>query len=84
VSVVDTVGAGDAFAAAFLHGIHLGWPMDRIAAFTNALGAVVASSPGATPEWTIDECVQLIASSASGLAPQSETRGLTPQSETQV
>lgn len=61
VQVVDTVGAGDAFSAAFLHGIQLGWPMERTAAFANALGAIVASRAGATPDWTQDECLQLIA-----------------------
>lgn len=64
VKVVDTVGAGDAFAAAFLHGFHLGWPMDRTASFANALGALVASRPGATPPWSIDECLQLMALNA--------------------
>lgn len=60
VQVVDTVGAGDAFAAAFLHGLHLGWPMRRIASFANALGALVASRSGATPPWTVEECLELI------------------------
>lgn len=67
VKVVDTVGAGDAFAAAFLHGLHLGWPMERIASFANALGAIVASRSGPTPAWTIDECLQLISPSAPGV-----------------
>jgi fructokinase len=64
VKVVDTVGAGDAFAAAFLHGLNAGWPMSRIATFANALGALVASRTGATPDWTLDECLQLTESSA--------------------
>jgi len=55
VTVADTVGAGDAFAAAFLHGLHLGWPIGRIAQFANALGAHVASRSGATPPWTLAE-----------------------------
>jgi fructokinase len=55
VTVVDTVGSGDAFAAAFLHGYHLGWPMRETARFANALGALVASKAGATPEWTMVE-----------------------------
>jgi len=62
VKVVDTVGAGDAFAAAFLHGYGLHWPIERIASFANALGALVASRAGATPAWTVDECLQLMAS----------------------
>ena len=61
VQVADTVGAGDAFAAAFLHGYGLAWPAPEIATFANALGALVASRPGATPSWTVDECRALIA-----------------------
>jgi fructokinase len=55
VNVVDTVGAGDAFSAAFLYGFHLGWPMERIAAFANELGALVAGRAGATPAWRLEE-----------------------------
>jgi fructokinase len=61
VTVCDTVGSGDAFAAGFLHGYGLGWPMERTAAFANALGAVVASRAGATPHWTTDEVLALAA-----------------------
>jgi fructokinase len=59
VTVVDTVGAGDAFTAAFLHGYQSGWPIEKTATFANALGAIVASRAGATPVWTIDECLRL-------------------------
>lgn len=62
VKVVDTVGAGDAFGAAFLHGHQIGWPIEHTASFANALGALVASRAGATPVWTTDECLQLMAS----------------------
>ena len=55
VQVVDTVGAGDAFAAAFLHGIASHWPTAKIGDFANRLGALVASRAGATPEWTVEE-----------------------------
>jgi fructokinase len=65
VQVVDTVGAGDAFAAAFLHGHIEGWSLKRQAAFANALGALVTSRAGATPSWSISECLQLIADQAS-------------------
>lgn len=61
VQVVDTVGAGDAFSAAFLHGVLLQWPMERTCAFANAVGAIVASRAGATPDWSPEECLQLIA-----------------------
>jgi len=52
---VDPVGAGDAFAAAFLHGLNQGWPAAGIGDFANALGALVVSRPGAIPDWSPDE-----------------------------
>jgi fructokinase len=55
VQVVDTVGAGDAFAAAFLHGLGSGWPTPKIADFANRVGALVASRRGAIPDWAIAE-----------------------------
>ena len=62
VDVVDTVGSGDAFAAAFLYGLNAGWPIEENAAFANALGAIVAAHPGATPDWNVAECHALIRS----------------------
>lgn len=59
VKVVDAVGAGDAFAAAFIHGLGNGWPPARIADFANRVGALVASRAGAIPEWTVDEALVL-------------------------
>jgi len=55
VQVLDTVGAGDAFAAAFLHGLTKGWPTPAVADFANRVGALVASRRGAIPDWTIAE-----------------------------
>ena len=55
VTVADTVGAGDAFAAALLHGIQAGWPAREVADFANRLGALVASRKGGTPEWSLAE-----------------------------
>lgn len=49
VDVVDTVGAGDAFAAAFVHGLASGWPAARIADAANRAGAAVAAVRGAIP-----------------------------------
>jgi len=60
VVVQDTVGSGDAFAAAFLHGFHQGWPLEQIARFANALGAIVAARAGATPEWSMVDCLALM------------------------
>lgn len=53
VEVKDAVGAGDAFAAAFLHGLGAGWPADRIGDFANRAGAFVAGRPGALPPWSL-------------------------------
>jgi fructokinase len=49
VDVADTVGAGDAFAAAFMHGIASNHPAAEIAEFSNRVGALVASVHGAIP-----------------------------------
>lgn len=59
VTVRDTVGAGDAFAAAFLHGLSQGWPPGRTGDFANRLGALVASREGAIPPWSVAECEAL-------------------------
>jgi fructokinase len=55
VRAQDTVGAGDAFAAAFVHGLGMNWAPREIADFANRLAALVASRPGAIPSWTLDE-----------------------------
>ena len=49
VAVADTVGAGDAFSAAFVHGLVTGWSAPKVAEFSNHMGAMVASVPGAIP-----------------------------------
>ena len=57
VEVADPVGAGDAFAAAFLHGLLSQWPVAKIADFANRIGALVASRHGAIPAWAMTELV---------------------------
>lgn len=59
VRAQDTVGSGDAFAAALLHGLSLDWPPPAIADFANRLAALVASRAGAIPPWTLDEVCAL-------------------------
>jgi fructokinase len=59
VEVADTVGAGDAFAAALLDGIESGKTLREIADFANRLGALVASRCGGTPPWTVEELLTL-------------------------
>ena len=49
VEVVDTVGAGDAFAAAFVHGLASGWTAATIADAANRAGAAMAAIEGAMP-----------------------------------
>jgi len=47
--VVDTVGAGDAFAAVLVIGLLSGHPLAKINAWGNRVAAFVCSQPGATP-----------------------------------
>lgn len=46
----DAVGAGDAAAAALLHGVVRRWPWQRTLTLANRVGAYVASRQGACPE----------------------------------
>ncbi len=55
VKVADTVGSGDAFAAALLDGLARQARLTEIAEFANRVGAIVASRPGAIPDWTLEE-----------------------------
>jgi fructokinase len=50
VQVVDAVGSGDAFSAAMISARLRGLPLQRTAAFANAVGALVASRPGGMPD----------------------------------
>lgn len=59
VPVQDTVGAGDGFAAAFLHGVQNGWPLEKTVSFANALGALLVTRAGAVPPWTVPEVLAL-------------------------
>jgi 5-dehydro-2-deoxygluconokinase len=43
VRVLNGLGAGDGFGGALCHGLLAGWPLDRVLAFANAAGAIVAS-----------------------------------------
>ncbi len=65
ITVADTVGAGDAFTAAFIHALSEQYSLSESADFANAVGALVASRPGAIPEWTVAECDELLRSRRS-------------------
>jgi fructokinase len=60
VDVVDSVGAGDAFTAAWIAGRLRRWPLDSQASFANRVGALVASRAGAMPALR-DEFARLLA-----------------------
>jgi fructokinase len=49
VKVADTVGAGDAFTAALVHGYLRGLALDQVNETANKVGAWVATQSGATP-----------------------------------
>ncbi|MFY0254109.1 carbohydrate kinase [Chitinophaga sp. 30R24] len=55
VPVVDTIGSGDAFLAGFLHGLIQKRTARECLAFANALGALVASYPGACPDYDVTQ-----------------------------
>lgn len=55
IKVADTVGAGDSFSAAFLHGLANGWDAAKCGDFANRVGALVASKAGGVPDWTMEE-----------------------------
>jgi fructokinase len=55
VEVVDTIGCGDAFTAAFVTGWLRGHPLDDCLLVGSALGALVAKTAGATAPITVDE-----------------------------
>jgi fructokinase len=59
VTAIDTVGAGDAFAAAFAHGLANNWPALEIADFANRVGALIAARSGAIPPWAVAEAYAL-------------------------
>jgi sugar/nucleoside kinase (ribokinase family) len=48
VQAVDSTGAGDAFAAGFIAGVWFGWPLEQVANFANAVGALCVTAPGAS------------------------------------
>ncbi|NLR81500.1 carbohydrate kinase family protein [Chitinophaga eiseniae] len=51
VKVVDTIGSGDAFLAGFLHSVIRKRPARECLVFANALGALVASFAGGSPDY---------------------------------
>ncbi len=56
--VVDTTGAGDAYAAGFLHGLTQGLPLDECARIGGICSAEVISHVGARPDVSLKELVR--------------------------
>ncbi|HNT01794.1 MAG TPA: PfkB family carbohydrate kinase [Candidatus Saccharicenans sp.] len=50
ISAVDTVGAGDAFTAALVHGLLSGLELEEINDFANRLASLVCTKKGAWVE----------------------------------
>ena len=46
VTEVDPTGAGDCFNAAFVYGLHAGWPVSKTASFAAAAGALAVTRLG--------------------------------------
>jgi len=60
VNVVDTCGSGDAFAAGFLHRLLRGCTLVECCELGNALGAIVATQPGATAPIRAGEVTEFV------------------------
>ena len=62
INVADTVGAGDAFTAALIHGYLRNRTLRRIGEDANRVGAWVASQPGGmpVPEYDLDTTLRAI------------------------
>lgn len=59
VTVTDTIGSGDAFLAGFLYQHRLQSTMNEALAFAAAMGAYVATQPGACPAYQLADIQQL-------------------------
>ncbi|MFW6257068.1 MAG: carbohydrate kinase family protein [Bacillota bacterium] len=57
VEVIDTVGAGDAFCAGFIHHLSQGQEPHSAAQFGNFMGAFIASHRSGVPEYSKKEVV---------------------------
>lgn len=66
VRVVDTVGSGDAFSAAFLSRYLAGRPLRECCRFGNDLGALVAAKKGATAPISREEIERFAGASQGG------------------
>ncbi|MHA1291255.1 MAG: sugar kinase [Promethearchaeota archaeon] len=60
VSEIDPTGAGDSFGGAFIIGFLIGWDIQKIAKFANAVGALKVEFFGPMPDTTFEEAAHLL------------------------
>jgi 5-dehydro-2-deoxygluconokinase len=61
VEIVNTIGAGDAFASGLIYGHAQGWDWERIGRFANACGAIVVTRHGCAKAMPfLDEVTEFI------------------------
>ena len=68
VQVANGLGAGDGFGGALCHGLLAGWPLDRILAFANVAGAIVASRRECSTAMPTTAEVEALLARATGAA----------------
>jgi hypothetical protein len=74
VSVQDTVGCGDSFAAGIVLGFIQKQPLRPVLALSNAVGAATATSPGAGRNVASADTVRSLLSRQAGTSDSSGTR----------
>ncbi|MFW9820867.1 MAG: sugar kinase [Candidatus Thorarchaeota archaeon] len=60
VTEKDPTGAGDCFAGAFMIGYLIGWELERVAKFANAVGALKVENFGPMPNTSYKEVISLM------------------------
>lgn len=67
VTVVNGLGAGDAFGGALCHGLLAGWELGRVIGYANAAGAIVASRLACSTAMPFAEEVEEVLGRAGGV-----------------
>ncbi|MFD6886094.1 5-dehydro-2-deoxygluconokinase [Streptomyces sp. NPDC059957] len=67
VTVVNGLGAGDAFGGALCHGLLAGWELERVIGYANAAGAIVASRLACSTAMPFGEEVEEVLGRAGGV-----------------
>ncbi|MER5763128.1 5-dehydro-2-deoxygluconokinase [Streptomyces sp. NPDC002082] len=67
VTVVNGLGAGDAFGGALCHGLLAGWELERVIGYANVAGAIVASRLACSTAMPFAEEVEEVLGGAGGV-----------------